>query len=656
MHARIIGSWVCPRIILPKKRYVPNIKGLRDFDSNWWTVDTWFNPKALLKEHDYSLVFDSTFVFPHGVKLTVKDLLTPIAVHDNEGNIIVCARLGGKTIIESLLGQALPPSGTVAVDVRTLMRLSKYVLFSPSVSEQVRQVGIPSWFGLSLYPYQKEGALTLASGKPFTADEPGLGKSRQTLAAAAMLDPRRLLIISPPVAITSWTKEAGASHIADANRSEHPVLAESVEDIVVPPHVVGVYASRKVKPFPEQGIVVVPDSLLSSRKILLEQVKRWSPDVVIIDEIHRFRNKKASRTATIRQLCKGFAAPVFAASGTPVVADPKELSTQLEMVGRFASVFVSEHDFLKKYFSKTNFGVYVPRQSTLPDMNKVLESKVWIRRYKNDVLSDLPPKVRRSKIVDVKLDEFKVAHQEIVEAIDEWIGKKLPALLSLDKEGQLKDELYAYSRTNALRFISKLRVAAGLCKVGATVECIKEWVELHDDEPLIVWAHHKEVISALCEAAKKEVGADKVSAIMGSTSSQARGQIVSDFQAGKIRVLIASITAAGVGITLTRSHNAIMAETDWTPANIIQAEDRIYRIGQKEVSTITTLIAPGTLDETIQLVLKKKSRILDKTVGGDSNVVTNDEYLDPASVILLSIVEQSYDKAVKNHAKTSRRS
>jgi SWI/SNF-related matrix-associated actin-dependent regulator 1 of chromatin subfamily A len=102
---------------------------------------------------------------------------------------------------------------------------------------------------------------------------------------------------------------------------------------------------------------------------------------------------------------------------------------------------------------------------------------------------------------------------------------------------------------------------------------------------------------------------------------QRQNRLVGDFQAGKIPELVCSISAAGVGITLTKASDMLFVETDWTPALITQAEDRCHRIGQENHVVCTTLIASRTLDEHIQSVLRKKALVLDAVMAGGDHAV-----------------------------------
>ena len=145
--------------------------------------------------------------------------------------------------------------------------------------------------------------------------------------------------------------------------------------------------------------------------------------------------------------------------------------------------------------------------------------------------------------------------------------------------------------------------------------------------------------------------ASLVRSIVGGTSDRAADAAVADFQAGKVAVLILSITAAGVGITLTRGSDALFVETTYVNSEITQAEDRANRLGSKEPLTCFTMIAPGTLDEQIQAVLGGKSDILDQVmVGGDNRaaVLGSDDITNAKpSVIVADLVWQAVDRRAK---------
>ncbi|MBF4460525.1 helicase-related protein [Pseudoclavibacter sp. VKM Ac-2867] len=166
--------------------------------------------------------------------------------------------------------------------------------------------------------------------------------------------------------------------------------------------------------------------------------------------------------------------------------------------------------------------------------------------------------------------------------------------------------------------------------------------------PLIVCVHHKDVVSALAAAIFGDEG--RTAVLNASSTNDQRDEIVGSVQAGRIAVLVASITAAGVGITLTRRQDALDAESDGTVGKIDQSEDRLHRIGQTNNVLITTLIAPGTLDEHIQRFPVAKGLTLGTVLGGDNEVavLTNvDDELKSATDIVRDMVEEVITKQRK---------
>jgi SWI/SNF-related matrix-associated actin-dependent regulator 1 of chromatin subfamily A len=160
-----------------------------------------------------------------------------------------------------------------------------------------------------------------------------------------------------------------------------------------------------------------------------------------------------------------------------------------------------------------------------------------------------------------------------------------------------------------LKIISMLKQDAALKKVATGFK----W----DERPIVIFYHHKEVAHLLESNFRRETNFN-VAKIDGSTSDIDRSIITAEFQSGKYQVLLASMTAAGVGITLTAASRAIMLEQAWSPADEKQCHDRLHRIGQTKPVTIEYLIGSGTIDEVIQKVVQDKSEMIDSIVDGAS--------------------------------------
>jgi SWI/SNF-related matrix-associated actin-dependent regulator of chromatin subfamily A-like protein 1 len=105
--------------------------------------------------------------------------------------------------------------------------------------------------------------------------------------------------------------------------------------------------------------------------------------------------------------------------------------------------------------------------------------------------------------------------------------------------------------------------------------------------------------------------------IDGRTASKDRHGRVQHFQtSSSCRVAILAITAAGIALTLTAASTVYFAELYWTPAALLQAEDRAHRIGQTSTVKITYLLAPHTADELLWPLLRQKMKLLGEIVEG----------------------------------------
>jgi SNF2 family DNA or RNA helicase len=118
-------------------------------------------------------------------------------------------------------------------------------------------------------------------------------------------------------------------------------------------------------------------------------------------------------------------------------------------------------------------------------------------------------------------------------------------------------------------------------------------------------------------AEKIEAKGMKVNTISGDTNSKSRQEIVDDFQANNIDVLICNTIAAKEGITLTAADTVLFIEREWVPTDEEQAEDRVYRIGQESqhVHAVYLSIA-GTIDEHFDRVVAEKRAVVKAVLDG----------------------------------------
>lgn len=470
--------------------------------------------------------------------------------------------------------------------------------------------------------------------------------TRQGLAAAAIRDAKRLLVISPPITLSHWAQNVHETGLpAQIGTPDNPAPVWSI------------LPGRKEPELTGDGVVVATDSLLTARPALLNKVIAWGPDAIIYDEAHRARSWDTSRSTVMRDLATrlGPDVPKWCLTGTPLFASPAELAPILDITGHLDLVFGGYDKFMNRYCRRNHFNQWVARKKMLPELRQILDDHVWVRRHKADVLKDLPPKQWHTMQLDIDRAGYRKAHDEVTEKID----------ASLDrfhaKHGEYPDteRIEAWARKQ-IGLMSPLRKAAGLAKVVPALEYISEWIESNTDtdgtntRPLIVWAWHHEVMDAIRELLPGKMRDEfepTIGIIDGRTTQRQRDALVGKFQAGEITVLICQIMAAGVGITLTAASDALFVETDWVAANIIQAEDRCHRIGQDAGSvTYTTMLANGTLDARIHKVRYAKQDTTDIVLGREGDVTRDDdtEVTDDAPwQILAELAQEQIAKRTK---------
>jgi len=496
---------------------------------------------------------------------------------------------------------------------------------------------VPEWFGgdeINLFPYQRVGAMAVAAGHTGLFDEPGVGKSLQALAAAAIVGARRTVIAAPPVVLTHWGREVVRSGL-------HTLGGQFPGEVTI------ISSKRKEPELPEAGVLILPDSLLGARPELLKKVLAWNPDVVILDEAHRIKTPTSDRAKALIAL--GSRATKFstALTGTPIFQSPQEIVALLDFTGHLGPVFGGSEDFLSRYCYQNNFNAWIPRKTMLAELRQKLQQHVWVRRTKSQVLPNLPKKLRSEVAVDVELKQYREVHKNIIDHIAEWVEKFYDTNDKTLPDDKVKGE---YAKNN-LRYVSMLRVAAALAKIGPAAERIRDFVVSAPERPLIVWVHHHEVGDAMLAALDPSIGRSGL--IDGRTSTTEKDELIDAFQAGSVAVLVCSITAVGVGVTLTRSQDHLFVETDWTPALVVQAEDRSHRVGAvADHLFLETMVAIGTLDEHIQSALLRKGKILRSIYGegSDTEVAVLDGVsrdLETPTEIMSKLIAMAVEKVAR---------
>ena len=441
---------------------------------------------------------------------------------------------------------------------------------------------------LELMPFQKEGVqkIDFWDGRAVLVDEMGLGKTIQALAWLQLHPEVRPAVIVPPAFLKiNWEREA-------KKWMDNPNV-----------QVLSSRPDRRTKPHGDI-IIVNYDVLSDSKKIGWASHLKDKLDIkaVIIDEAHYCKNPKSKRTIAVQALTKGVP-HVLALSGTPITSKPVEFFPILNMIhpGLFPNFFRYAYKFCDA--TRGRFGWDFSGTSNTEELHKLLTDNLMIRRKKEDVLKDLPPK--RRVIVPLEIDNEK-EYREVREDFIGWVRQKK------GDEAAMRS-----SRAEQLAQIEALKQVAVKSKMKGVLEWVRSFLD--SGEKLGIFAVHKKVLNELM----KEFG-DVAVKIDGSTSQIDRQKAVDAFQTNEnVRLFVGNIQAAGVGLTLTAASNVAFIEYDWLPANMVQAEDRFHRIGQYEAVTCWYLTAVNTIDERLVNIIEYKARVLDRVLDGQEEGSTS---------------------------------
>lgn len=316
---------------------------------------------------------------------------------------------------------------------------------------------------------------------------------------------------------------------------------------------------------------------------------------LIIDECQYLQNPRAKRTKAIARIAADIP-KILALSGTPITNRPSELYPILNIL--WPHLFPSFWSYAEQFCNpkRTPWGWDYKGAANLDRLHAILKSCGMVRYRKDEVLKDLPDKVRR--IIPCEIEH----REQYEEASTDFLG-----WLKKHKAGRVRSA----SRAEQLARLGYLIRLAAKLKMRGPANWANRFLE-ETNEKLIIFAIHKKALQLL----RRRIHAEHVY-IDGSTSPKLRQLAVEQFQKDpKTRVIIGQMQAAGVGTTLTAASEIGLFEIPWRPADALQAEKRADRIGQKSTVFANYLIAGGTIEEDLCRILQKKQEIISSVLDG----------------------------------------
>jgi len=465
-------------------------------------------------------------------------------------------------------------------------------------------IDIPRPDGLEYMAFQKAGiAYAVQRVNTLIADEMGLGKTIQAIGYMNATGVRSALVLCPASLKINWGREIKKWLVAD--------LSVGIAD----------------EWFPNTDIVICNyDILKKYRKFILQ--KAWQ--LMVLDEVHYLKNYKTMRTKNVfgyktwlpndaEHVPAIKADHILALTGTPICNRPIELWGIIKTLD--PKTWNNWKHFTDRYCgaSSTKHGVDVTGATNLPELQRKLRETCMVRRMKADVLKDLPPK-RRQVIVLPHGSVSITAEQQAYEKVQERIAtlKAAVELAKAQDDESYRKAMGELSSGLMVSFddVSRIRHDTAVAKIPVVVDHIKECME--EVPKIVIFCHHKDVVNAMQE----QLAEYGVVRLVGDDNQKARQEAVDRFQNDPdVRVFIGSITAAGVGITLTAATHVVFSELDWVPGNLSQAEDRCHRIGQLGSVTVQHIVLEGSIDEKLAQAIIRKQEIIEKALnGGGQNI------------------------------------
>lgn len=445
------------------------------------------------------------------------------------------------------------------------------------------------------FPHQVEATeFILRKGNVAIFDEQGLGKTKIVLdAILAELANGRVdgaLIVCKAGLISTWQAE-----IQKHTNTSAAVLAGNSRR-----------AGRSY--MVHSPFQIVAYSLVGRELPNLRSLLRIRRTVVVLDESHTIKNPKAK--VTLDALALGeLASQRLILTGTPVANYPEDLWAQFLFLDRGETLGKDYEAFRQVY----HLGSGTDRREVgLPQLNSIAEAirPSSIRRTKDGVL-DLPEKRYRTisvRLVGAQAKAYRGIQEELRLEIDRErrdgvkveIDNILERLLRLVQVASNPGLIYPRWQVDPAKF-----------------KLLDEELDAVDgrSEKAILWTQFVQNVEAL----RIRYKARGAVAIHGGVSIDRRAELVERFQKSRdCRILVAVPAAAREGLTLTAANNAYYVDRSFNLVDYLQSQDRIHRIGQERTSTISKLVAAGTVDEFVETILSRKAEIATSIQNGIS--------------------------------------
>ncbi|MDU5774777.1 MAG: DEAD/DEAH box helicase [Clostridium perfringens] len=470
------------------------------------------------------------------------------------------------------------------------------------LNKEFKRKLVPKALNAELRPYQKEGfkwinEITDLGFGGVLADDMGLGKTLQIIAFLLSQKKSKSIVVVPTSVIYNWMDEfekfapsirVGLVHGSKSKRDKvlrdfKRGLGIKIED-----------ENLKEKSYEKYDVLLTTYGTLKNDEKAYENL---SFDYCIIDEAQNIKNPAAQATLSVKNIksrCN------IALTGTPIENNLMELWSIFDFV-------MPGYLFTKDRFRER----FILDESNLSELKSLITPFI-LRRLKEDVLSELPEKLEKKYLVEMK-GKQKQLYSFYVKAIKNQLNENK----SSAKSGRDKINLFAYLTKLREICLDPSLVVPDYTGESSKLTVVKEIVKdaSESGKKILLFSQFTSVLQKIEEDFKKE----DISYLYldGGTSAKDRVERVKKFnEDSNIKVFLISLKAGGVGLNLTSASVVIHFDPWWNPAVEDQATDRAHRFGQENKVEVIKLVAKDTIEEKIVLMQEDKRELIQSLMDG----------------------------------------
>ena len=478
-----------------------------------------------------------------------------------------------------------------------------------------------------LFPHQRAGVQFLKTARrALLADEPGLGKTAQAIRALKAIQDSGeevfpILIVCPNTLKKNWAREFARwwpdvkTQVIKGTSTQRKKQFESGADI----YIINWESLRSHSRLSGYGSIALVhckacgglnEAVTETRcEVHPRELNNIDFKAVVADEIHRSKDPKSKQSRALWS-ATGNAQIRFALTGTPIannVVDlwsilhwlsPQDWPSKTKWIDRMIDIM------LNAFGGMMVIGVKPMMQDEFyKSVNPVMR-----RMLKKVVLPHLPPIVNERRDIEMSTKQKKAYEQMRDTMIAELeSGDALTAPSILTQTTRLLQFASSYADITVDETTGEIKtvLTEPSCKVDSLMDDISNG-DFGDDSVAVCAVSRQliEILSAAMTKAKIPHGL-----ITGAQTEDERQKAVDDFQEGRIKWILFTAQAGGVGITLTTARRLVMLQRPWSLVDHKQALDRVHRIGSEIHDSILIMdyVTEGTIEERVLQVLETKS-------------------------------------------------